>query len=277
LRICAPPIPRTSSAAAPTGTDSGQYRLSLPANAQTHGAARTPNTRRFVDVRDPKHLAHYELSLHGARTLTQVLRQNGQPVPAGLGRRGQPTELDLTAVNRFFVDLVAHARHTGRAHLYRWRHALDTEIWLHNHGVRGVHPHGDGLWIEDNATISFLLHLDHDDPSPINPTPPPPPSALLAGYRRARTGVPADAALVITPNDQREQQLHHQLANAPVPLTVAATTHTRLHSAASPADAIWTIPAAPGALLPLIQIPAASRSHQKPAKTPDCPDGRAPG
>jgi hypothetical protein len=151
--------------------------------------------------------------------------------------------------------------------VYRWRHALDTEVWLRSHGVRGVHPHGDGLWIEDNATISILLHLDHDDPSPISLTPPPPPSALVAGYRRAKTGVPADAALVITPNDEREQQLHHELANAPVPLSVAATTHTRLRSAASPADAIWTVPAAPGVLLPLIKIPPLPGGRVKPRRS----------
>ncbi len=193
--------------------------------------------------------------------LTRALRAAGQPIPVGLGRRGR-RDRDQLVVNEIFVRLVAHARSTGRGHLYRWRHALDldTAAWLRAHGVHGARAQDYGLWIEDGATLSFVLHLDHDEPSLLARTPPPAPSKILAVYARAASGVPVDAALVVTPTTEREQQFHRELADAPVPLAVATATSERLYGAPSPADAIWSVVTAPAPLLPLIEV-ARTRSR----------------
>ena len=199
---------------------------------------------RYVARRDPSHLAHYLISAKGAQALQRWLRDAGQPVPLGLGQRGKK-DPDQLMVNDFFVRLVAHARSTGTGHLYRWRHALDTAAWLRRYAIPRARTQGDGVWIEDNMALSFLLHVDHDEPSPIARTPAPPPSARLRGYQPATSGVPANAALVITTTTRRELQLHRELAEAPLPLTVAVTTRPRLDCAASPADRIWTVGTAP--------------------------------
>jgi DNA-binding MarR family transcriptional regulator len=206
----------------------------------------------YVLRRDSSHLAHYRISAIGVELLTRHLRATGQPVPVGLGERGR-RDRDQLMVNDIFVRLVVHARSTGRGHLYRWRHSLDSAVWLRAHGVHGSLAHGFGLWIEDGAAVSFVLHLDHDEPSPLAQTPPPPPSKLLAAYART-TGVPFDAALVVTTTIEREQQLHRELAEMAMPLVVASTTYERLDRTSSPSDAIWSVTAAPRSRLPLIEV-----------------------
>jgi hypothetical protein len=130
------------------------------------------------------------------------------------------------------------------------------------------------MWIEGNVALSFLLHIDRGEPSTFTNTPPPPPSARLRGYRHAPAGVPADAALVIT-NGPRELQLHCELAAAPLPLTVAATTRTRLPQADSPADKIWTVGSAPGSCLPsLMSVSATPRRQAIASIKPQKLDGR---
>lgn len=78
----------------------------------------------------------------GTELLTRRLRQSSQPVPIGLGRRG---DTDEAIVNDFAVRLVAHSRHTGRGYLYQWRHALDTAAWLHRHGLHHISACGHGM------------------------------------------------------------------------------------------------------------------------------------
>ncbi len=207
----------------------------------------------YVFRRDSSHLAHFRISPAGVELLTQHLRATGQPIPIGLGERGRRDRDQLTA-NDIFVRLVAHGRSTGRGHLYRWRHALDTAVWLRAHGVHGSLVHGYGLWIEDGTAISFVLHLDHGEPSPLAQTPPAPPSKTLAAYARATSGVPFDAALVVTSTVEREQQLRREVTEIPMPLAVASTTYERLDHAPSPADAIWSVTAAPSPRLQLIEI-----------------------
>jgi hypothetical protein len=199
---------------------------------------------RFVHHDDPTHLAYYELSFDGVTALQDRLRDHGLTVPPAIGQPG----FDQPIVAQFFTGLAIDARRSGgRRHLYRWRRALDTAVWLRRAGVDRVRPRASGVWIEDGVVVRFLLHVDHDDPRPLSGDPAPPPVAALAGYRHATGGVPALAVLVICPTDDRERQLHADLAARPVPVLVAATTIARLSATPSPANAIWTVTGPTGA------------------------------
>jgi hypothetical protein len=187
---------------------------------------------RFVDDRDPTHAARYEISADGTRLLERRLRQIGEPVPIGLGRRGR-TDGDQLAVNAFFVRLAAYGRVSGHGHLYRWRHALDTAAWLRSQGIEDIGARGFGTWIEDGVVISFLLHLDDEPPSSL--------SHSLSGYRRAERRVPVDVALVVTTSDQRERSLRMNAERIGLPLPIGVTTVARLGKSASPADEIWSV------------------------------------
>ncbi len=212
---------------------------------------------RYISHKGSSHVARYQITLEGTLALKRTLHQAGQHAPIGLGQRGI-ADRHRERINDFFVRLVRHARNTERGHLYRWRHALDTALWLRSLGIADAHPDGYGLWIEGDSTISFLLHIDRNKPSPQGTQPP---SELLAGYRQTPTGVPVDAALILTPTNRREQELHRDLADAPAPLTVAATTYDRLAQAPSPADAIWSVTATPTSLVSLIDLAHDSGSH----------------
>jgi hypothetical protein len=198
---------------------------------------------RSVSDRDRTHLALYEISIDGVRAVRDRLRQAGQPVPPALGTSG----FDQPTVVEFFTLLVADARSSGGdRHLYRWRRHLDTAAWLRQAGVHRVRPAAFGVWIEHGTVVRFLLHLDHDEPSTLLGTPARPPSAALAGYRRCARGVPVTVVLVLCRTGDRERQLHCELADNPIPVTVAVTTEQRLYAALSPADAIWTRIRPPG-------------------------------
>jgi hypothetical protein len=190
----------------------------------------------------------YALSPAGMARVRQRLGEAGQPLPVALDRRGH-SDGESFAVE-FFAALVRYARTTGRGYLYRFRHALDTAVWLRAHGVQNARTVGDGLWIEDGVAASFVLHLDRGGY--------PPPVLEVSAYRDTPGGVPVQAALVVTPNEERERLLHQDLAQAPVPVVVASATLHRLARAASPADAIWMTRMASAPLLRLIEIPADS-------------------
>jgi hypothetical protein len=152
---------------------------------------------RFVHHDDPTHLAYYELSFDGVTALQDRLRDHGLTVPPAIGQPG----FDQPIVAQFFTGLAIDARRSGgRRHLYRWRRALDTAVWLRRAGVDRVRPRASGVWIEDGVVVRFLLHVDHDDPRPLSGDPAPPPVAALAGYRHATgpwpaTGTPPAACL----------------------------------------------------------------------------------
>jgi len=190
---------------------------------------------RSVKIRDPAHLAHYKVSGAGAELLARRLHEAGEPVPLGFGTR---RHRDEAAVNDFVARLVAHARRTGQGHLYRWRHALDAAAWLRSHGIAQLDTSGYGMWIEGNLAVGFLLHIDDYPPAMALATPP---ASLLSGYQQARSRVPVAAALVITASDERERWLHRDTLGLRLPIRVAATTIARLHTAASPADMIWSV------------------------------------
>jgi hypothetical protein len=199
---------------------------------------------RFVHHDDPAHLAFYEVSFDGVAALQDRLRERGRLAPPAIGEPG----FDQPIVAEFFTGLAVDARGSGgRRHLYRWRRALDTAVWLRRAGVDRVRPRASGVWIEDGAVVRFLLHVDHDEPGWLSGDPAPPPATALSGYRHTTGGVPALAVLVICPTDERERQLHADLATRPVPVLVAATTVARLSATPSPADAIWTVTGPTGA------------------------------
>ncbi|MEV0730495.1 replication-relaxation family protein [Polymorphospora sp. NPDC050346] len=206
---------------------------------------------RFVYEKDPSHLAHYEASTDGIRLLKARLERQGRPVPAALGHG--PDEF---VVNDFFVRLTAHAVRTGAGYLYQWWRALEATDWLHRHGVPGTSPHGLGVWVEGDVVVRFLLHLDHQRSGPLIGTPTSPPSQGVAGYRNAVAGVPASAVLVVTADDGRERLLHDEVGAAPMPVTVASTTRSRLYATTSPADAIWSVATdSSGRLVRLVDVP----------------------
>jgi hypothetical protein len=206
---------------------------------------------RFVYDDDPSHLAYYELSTDGIQALAEHLRRAGRPVPATLGDQIS----DHSVVTEFFVGLATETRNDGPGCLYRWRRALDTVAWLRGQGIERVHPRAYGVWIEEGVTVTFLLHVDHDEPSLIAGDPAPPPSHALAGYRHASNGVPATAILVITSVDGREAALHRELTDAPLPVSVATTTVDRLYAVDNAGEAIWSVTDAnPTELVRLIDV-----------------------
>jgi DNA-binding MarR family transcriptional regulator len=205
---------------------------------------------RSVNDRDPAHRARYRISTDGAAQLEQHLHDTGRPVPLALGRR---RHADQEFTNDFFVRLAAHAQTASNCALYRWRARLDTAAWLRAHGLRDVHALGYGMWLEDNAAISFLLHRDHEADADSSP------ARVLDLYPTAGPHVPANAILVVTSTSEREYQLHRDLHTVALPTTVAATTGDRLSRASSPAEAIWTTTAG-ATLLRLIQVAHPSRS-----------------
>jgi len=207
---------------------------------------------RFVYDDDPSHLAYYEASTDGVAVLEQRLRRSGRAVPDALGR---PVPGQFV-VNEFFTGLAGEARTGGRGHLYRWRRALDTAVWLRGHGVSGVRPRAFGMWIEDGVAVRFLLHVDQGEPSPLSGTPAPPASRGLTGYRLATRGVPATAVLVVHAKAERESDLHRELTDAPVAVPVATSTVDRLYAAPSAAEAIWNVVGADTAVLVrLVDVP----------------------
>lgn len=189
---------------------------------------------RFVYDDDSSHLAYYEPSTDGLALLEQRLHTAGRAAPPGLGRAasGQSTAAA-------FLVALTEATRRGLGHLYRWRRAADTAVWLRQHGVPPVAAAGHGLWIEDGVTVSFLLHVDwetwYSDTGRVTV----PASLTVDGYRHA-TGIPAGVVLVLCASAEREQQLHAELAALPVPVRVAATTLARLHEL-GPVAAVWTV------------------------------------
>ncbi|GAA0925873.1 hypothetical protein [Virgisporangium aurantiacum] len=188
---------------------------------------------RFVYDNDSSHLAYYEVSTDGVAALKSRLQATGRPTPLGLGRpaRGQ---LDASA---FLVALTRTSRENGSGHLYRWRRATDTAMWLRDHGVGPVDVVGQGTWIEDGATVSFLLHVDCQPWKATNVSA----SMNLDGYRRAN-GVPATVILVVCATTERQRCLHTELTADPLPARVATTTPDRLHEH-GPAGPAWTVDA----------------------------------
>ena len=71
---------------------------------------------------------------------------------------------------------------------------------------------------------------------------PPPPSYALAGYRNAKVGVPVTAVLVVIEAEDRFDALLRELAADPLPVNVAVTTTSVLHTAVNAADQIWSVP-----------------------------------
>jgi hypothetical protein len=192
---------------------------------------------RFVYEHDPSHLAHYQLSTDGVRHLTQRLRASRVPVPVNMGREHR----DSTEVNEVVIGLTRAARASGEtAWLYGWRPGADVVLWLHRLGAGWVQPRAAGVWLQDGQAVRFLLHVDDDTPAPISGIPAPRPAYSLRGYRRAPTGVPAGCILVLCATPAREEQLHDDLAAAPLPVPVASTTLDRLRTTGDPSGPIWT-------------------------------------
>ena len=224
---------------------------SRPAAARHLGAlARAGLVWRFVYDDDPRHVAFYELSAAGAEALTARLREAGRAVPVALGRPG-PGEF---VVNEFFVGLAAQAREDGRGELFRWRRALEAAVWLREHGVSEATPSAYGVWIEGGRAVRFVLHVDHTAaPGALSGLAAPPQADVLAGYRRARRGVPVTAVLVLCLTVERETEVLRGMAAAPLPVTVGTATLDRLYQASSAAEAIWTVAGGDG-LLRLAEI-----------------------
>lgn len=193
---------------------------------------------RFVFPNDPSHRANYKTSAEGIRHLAQRLRRSQLPVPATLGR----VHADVAEVNAFLIGLTRTARATeGTAWLYGWRPGAEVVAWLHRLGISWVQPRAAGLWLQHGRAVRFLLHVDDDTPTLLLGTPAPPAAHALRGYRRAAAGIPATCLLMVCPSRTREDQLHHDLAADPLPVTVAATTRDLLTSSADPSGPIWSV------------------------------------
>jgi hypothetical protein len=207
---------------------------------------------RLVNERDPSHRAHYEVSPVGLRMLAERLHRAGQAGPVSLAA----THRDQYLINDVHVGLVRAARASqGRAWLYGWRRGADVAVWLYGRGVSSVQPAAAGVWLQNGRAVRFLLHADDDAASPLSRTPAPPAARALDGYRHSRAGVPATVVLVVTATNEREQQLHRDLAAAPLPVPVASTTLERLSTAPDPSAAIWTATSTePGQLVRLIDL-----------------------
>jgi DNA-binding MarR family transcriptional regulator len=207
---------------------------------------------RFVYENDSTHRAFYEVSTNGVRVLAARLSAAGLAVPVNLAAAHR----DQFVVNEMRVGLVRAAKlSNGRAWLYGWRRGVEAAVWLHRLGVSSVQPRAAGVWLEDGRALRFLLHVDDDRASFYSGTPAPPAVRALAGYRNGRTGVPATALLVLASTEERERELHRDLAAEPLPVPVAATTPERLYASGDPSAANWTLnDDDPAQLAPLIDV-----------------------
>ena len=173
------------------------------------------------------HRWSYQLSWSGRREVTRARRRAKLPLLSELSRR-TGSRGQQRAINGFFVDLVSRAATSGgRAGLVTWRHRIDARRWLEETGVTSADCDGLGVWIEDGATVRFvLLWLTWWEAD----------SAVLAILSQAWPGV--DTVLVVTasPVAERQAMAHAATASGPV-----AFTTRQLLAAEGPAGPIWAV------------------------------------
>jgi Replication-relaxation len=191
----------------------------------------------------------WTLDLVGARW---IAAHHGHPTPAAATIRHRIVQTatasdlpHLLAVNGWFTDLAAFARHAPGARLNTWRSARTCPP----NTMRPSHPDGFGVWTQDGATRSFVLHHNADPDQAVN---------LVDGYAALAPTVGGDqAAVLIRLSDPgREAAVHERLAEHPATASgrlVVATSSGSAH----PAAPVW-LPTGQSARVLLSQLPQPS-------------------
>jgi hypothetical protein len=190
---------------------------------------------RFRDgVRPGSQQWRWALGFVGA---AYIAARDGQPEPTpGVVRQkinrlaASPRLAHLLAVNAFFVDLAAHARHTPSASLSTW--------WSERscHAVTGelVRPDGHGVWTDNASTCSFWLERDRSSEQAHRV------AAKLDGYAALHraTGT-SHVVLFVFATPAREASVRIRLAAHPAVTSGALTVATAGEPDQHPAGPIW--------------------------------------
>lgn len=167
----------------------------------------------------------------------------------------------LLATNQFFTDLAAHSRTHPGSHLAHWRPTAELQRTgaLYRNGDNQIlmstprlpRPDGQGLWIEHDRHVPFLLEMDLGTESlPILVD-------KVTNYQRLRTMTRWRwPVLFWLPSTRRELNLHQHLANLRIPdmIATAAGDHATTVGR-SPAENIWWLHGHDGPRLRLAELP----------------------
>ncbi|MFD0583076.1 replication-relaxation family protein [Dactylosporangium darangshiense] len=185
--------------------------------------ARKTATDRLLRLYRLGILERFQHTTPGRRTLYYVLGLLGAEIVAAL--RGDPTPraaevvarqrriamsphlAHLRGVNQFFIDLIAHARHTPDAGVMRWwsERQCAEPLRFGSVSMHRVRADGHGIYAEGQRRIAFFLEYDRGTESvPL----------LLDKLKRyeqlTAQGGPAWPVLFFLPDRARERQLHQQ-------------------------------------------------------------------
>jgi hypothetical protein len=153
----------------------------------------------------------------------------------------------LTGVNQFFIDLHAHARHSGgESELVRWwseQHATS----VFRSATSQIRPDGHGVWRTGDTSLAFFLEHDNgtEDVGRV--------VKKYGQYERlaVERGVRYPLLLWL-PDRRREAHLLRLFAGVRLPLPVATAVHNH-----DPAGPVWALPGDPGPRLRLHELPGA--------------------
>jgi hypothetical protein len=150
----------------------------------------------------------------------------------------------LLGVNQFFVDLLAHARHSPGAGLARWWSEQHATAAFAVTGQALIRPDGHGIWRAGGAEVGFFLEHDtgtEDLPRLIG---------KLPGYEHlAAADGPRYPVLLWLPDHRRETRLLATLAGVPTRVPVATAVH-----GGDPAGPVWALTGSPAVRRPLHQL-----------------------
>lgn len=182
-------------------------------------------------------------SLLGRLGAEVVAAQRGDPTPRAaevIARQRRiamsPYLAHLHGVNQFFIDLIAHARHTPDAGMMRWwsERQCAEPLRFGSVSMHRVRADGHGIYAEGQRRIAFFLEYDRDTESV---------PQLLDKVKRyeqlTAQGGPAWPVLFFLPNRARERQLHQQLGRRLIATPVATATREALRTDLCVADGIW--------------------------------------
>jgi DNA-binding CsgD family transcriptional regulator len=159
-----------------------------------------------------------------------------------------PRLTHLTGVNQFFIDLYAHARHSGgHSRLVRWwseQHATT----VFRSATSQIRPDGHGVWRTGDSTVGFFLEYDtgSEDFSRV--------VKKLGQYERLAADRDVRYPLLLwLPDRRREAHLLRLFTDVRLPLPVATAVHNN-----DPAGPVWALPGDPGPRLRLHELPGAA-------------------
>lgn len=152
----------------------------------------------------------------------------------------------LLGANQFFIDLHAHARHTGgNMQVLRW--------WSEHHATAAfrsalsqIRPDGHGIWRADGTEVGFFLEHDRDTEKIATVIQKLVQYEKLANDRGIRYPV-----LFWVPDRRREANLLRHLSGVRLPIPVATAVHST-----DPAGPRWAMPGDPGPRLHLHELPS---------------------